>query len=41
MVILLAVLALIVVRALVGSPWGTFTVFSTIPIALSWASMAA
>ena len=34
MVILLAVLALIVVRALAGSPWGTFTVFSTIPIAL-------
>ncbi len=27
MIILLAVLALIVVKALVGSPWGTFTVF--------------
>jgi carbon starvation protein len=34
MVILLAVLALIVVKALVGSPWGTFTVAATIPIAL-------
>jgi carbon starvation protein len=33
MVILLAVLALIVVNALKGSPWGTFTVFATIPIA--------
>src|ERR1700687_1195047 len=33
-VILLAVLALVVVKALVGSPWGTFTVFSTIPIAM-------
>ncbi len=33
MVILLAVLALIVVKALAGSPWGTFTVFATIPIA--------
>src|SRR5262249_57702504 len=31
---LLAVLALVVVKALVGSPWGTFTVFCTIPIAL-------
>ena len=29
-----AVLALVVVKALVGSPWGTFTVFCTIPIAL-------
>ena len=28
MVILLAVLALVVVKALAGSPWGTFTVFS-------------
>ena len=27
-------LALVVVKALVGSPWGTFTVFCTIPIAL-------
>jgi carbon starvation protein len=33
-VILLAVLALVVVKALAGSPWGSFTVFSTIPIAL-------
>src|ERR1700758_4764286 len=32
-VIVLAVLALVVVQALVGSPWGTFTVFCTIPIA--------
>lgn len=35
MVILLAVLALIVVKALAGSPWGTFTVAATIPIAVS------
>ena len=34
MIILLAVLALIVVKALAGSPWGTFTVAATIPIAL-------
>jgi carbon starvation protein len=34
MVILLAVLALIVVKALANSPWGSFTVFSTIPIAI-------
>ncbi len=34
MTILLAVLALIVVKALAGSPWGTFTVAATIPIAL-------
>jgi carbon starvation protein CstA len=33
-VIILAVLALVVVNALRGSPWGTFTVFCTIPIAL-------
>ncbi|HMK71026.1 MAG TPA: carbon starvation CstA family protein, partial [Xanthobacteraceae bacterium] len=32
-IILLAVLALVVVQALRGSPWGTFTVFSTVPIA--------
>src|SRR6201995_773270 len=32
-VIVLSVLALVVVQALVGSPWGTFTVFCTIPIA--------
>ena len=34
MIILLAVLALVVVRALAGSPWGAFTVFCTVPIAL-------
>ena len=34
MVIILAVLALIVVKALTGSPWGTFTVMATIPIAI-------
>src|SRR5947209_13691152 len=34
MIILLAVLALVVVKALAGSPWGTFTVACTIPIAL-------
>ncbi len=34
MTILLAVLALIVVKALAESPWGTFTVGATIPIAL-------
>ena len=33
-VILLAVLALVVVFALAGSPWATFTVFATIPIAI-------
>ena len=33
-VILLAVLALVVVKALTGSPWGAFTVFCTVPIAL-------
>ena len=33
-IILLAVLGLVVVNALKGSPWGTFTVFCTIPIAL-------
>jgi len=32
-VIILAVLALVVVNALKGSPWGTFTVFCTLPIA--------
>src|SRR5271165_6463548 len=32
-IIVLAVLALVVVQALKGSPWGTFTVFSTVPIA--------
>ena len=34
MVILLAVLALVVVKALMGSPWGTFTIAATIPIAI-------
>ena len=34
MLILLAVLALIVVKALAESPWGTFTVAATMPIAL-------
>ena len=34
MVIILAVLALIVVRALAGSPWGLFTVAATIPLAV-------
>jgi carbon starvation protein len=33
-IILLAVLALVVVNALKGSPWGAFAVFSTVPIAL-------
>jgi len=34
MIIILAVLALIVVKALAHSPWGTFTVGATIPVAL-------
>ena len=34
MIIILAVLALVVVKALAVSPWGTFTVFVTIPIAM-------
>ncbi len=34
MIILLAVLALVVVKALAGSPWGTFTVLSTLPTAM-------
>ncbi|WP_066569247.1 carbon starvation CstA family protein [Snodgrassella sp. CFCC 13594] len=34
MVIIMAVLALIVVKALTNSPWGTFTIAMTIPIAL-------
>jgi carbon starvation protein len=34
MIIILAVLALIVVKALAESPWGTFTVAATIPIAI-------
>jgi carbon starvation protein len=35
MVILIGVLGLVVVNALFGSPWGTFTVSATIPIALA------
>ena len=34
MIIILAVLALIVVKALTDSPWGSFTVGATIPVAL-------
>ena len=35
MIIILAVLSLIVVKALTGSPWGLFTIAATIPIALA------
>ena len=34
MVILLAVVGLVVVNALKGSPWGTFTIAATMPIAI-------
>lgn len=34
MIILLAVLALVVVKAMMGSPWSSFTIAATIPIAL-------
>ena len=34
MIILLAVIGLVVVNALKGSPWGTFTIAATMPIAL-------
>jgi carbon starvation protein len=34
MVILLAVLALVVVKALAESPWGLFTILATVPIAM-------
>lgn len=34
MVILLAVVGLVVVNALVGSPWGAFTILATMPVAL-------
>ena len=34
MIIILAVLALIVVKALAESPWGTFTVAATVPVAV-------
>lgn len=33
-IILIAVLALVVVKALMHSPWGSFTVFMTIPVAM-------
>ncbi len=33
MIIILAVLAMVVVKALTHSPWGTFTVAFTIPLA--------
>jgi carbon starvation protein len=35
MIIILAVLALVVVKALTASPWGLFTIAATIPIALA------
>jgi len=35
MVILIGVLGLVVVNAMFGSPWGTFTVASTIPVAFA------
>lgn len=34
MIIILAVLALVVVRALAESPWGLFTILATIPVAM-------
>src|SRR5437879_6138475 len=34
MILLLAVVALVVVNALKGSPWGTFTIAATMPIAI-------
>src|SRR5690242_6764478 len=34
MIVLLAVVALVVVNALKGSPWGTFTIAATIPVAV-------
>jgi carbon starvation protein len=34
MIILLAVVALVVVNALKGSPWGTFTIAATMPVAI-------
>ena len=34
MIIIVAILALVVVKALAGSPWGTFTVVSTLPTAI-------
>jgi carbon starvation protein len=41
MVIILAVLAMIVVKALTHSPWGTYTVAFTIPLAILWGSIFA
>lgn len=41
MVIILAVLAMIVVKALTHSPWGTYTVAFTIPLALFMGSTCA
>ena len=43
MVIILAVLAMIVVKALTHSPWGTYTVAFTIPLAIFmgvWCSLS-
>ncbi|MBZ7987706.1 carbon starvation CstA family protein [Campylobacter canadensis] len=34
MLIIIAILAMVVVKALAHSPWGTFTIFCTIPIAI-------
>lgn len=34
MLIIIAILAMVVVKALADSPWGTFTIFMTIPIAM-------
>ena len=34
MIIIIAILAMVVVKALADSPWGTFTIFMTIPIAI-------
>ena len=41
MIILLAVVALVVVNALKGSPWGTFTIAATMPIALFMGAVSA
>jgi carbon starvation protein len=40
MIILLAVLALIVVKALAESPWGMFTVAATVPLAMAMGAYA-
>ncbi len=34
MIIILAVLALVVVKALTNSPWGVFSIAATVPIAI-------